>query len=211
MEFNPQQIFQFLSHYGYWIMIPLMIIEGPIVTVAAAMLAKLGAFNVFIVFVLSVLGDMIGDVILYYLGYALGNSFVKKIGKYLGITEKLILKMENYFQKHGGKTIFTVKSTTGLCWATFAAAGIVKMDFRKFLKYSFLGGLVWSAFLVLLGYFYGYMWIELRHYMKLAGWVIVLLAMFSFAGVQLYKKNKSKQITEDEMEKQSDFQDKLFN
>jgi len=194
MELAGQQIFHFLSNYGYWIMLPLMIIEGPIITIVASMLAKLGAFNVFIVFILSIAGDMIGDIILYYLGYTLGNSFVEKIGKYIGITEKLISRIEKYFDKHGGKTIFTVKATTGLCWATFATAGIVKMDFKKFVRYSFLGGLAWSGFLVILGYFYGYMWMELRHYIKIAGWIVIALALISIVAVQIYKKYQSKKI-----------------
>lgn len=194
MELAGQQIFDFLSHYGYWIMLPLMIIEGPIITIIASMLAKLGAFNVFIVFVLSVAGDMIGDIILYWIGYVFGMSFVRKIGKYMGITENLVLKMEKYFEKHGGKTIFTVKATTGLCWATFTAAGIVKMDFKKFIKYSFLGGLAWSGFLVAMGYFYGYMWTELKRYIEWAGWVAMALAMISISSVQLYKKYQSRKM-----------------
>ncbi|MFH0969738.1 MAG: DedA family protein [Patescibacteria group bacterium] len=196
METAGQQIFQFLSHYGYWIMLPLMIIEGPVITIIASMLAKLGAFNVFIVFILSVAGDMIGDIILYWLGYAFGMAFVRKVGKYMGITERLILRMEDYFKKHGGKTIFTVKATTGLCWATFTAAGIVKMDFKRFVKYSFLGGIVWSGFLVAMGYFYGYMWVELKQYIKWAGWVAIVLATISIATVQIYKKYQSKKIIE---------------
>lgn len=193
-DLTGQQIFQFLSHHGYWIMLPLMIIEGPVITIIASMLAKLGAFNIFIVFLLSVLGDMIGDVILYGLGYRFGMGFARKVGKYMGITEKLVLKMERYFEKHGGKTIFTVKATTGLCWATFAAAGIVKMDFKKFVKYSFLGGLAWSGFLVALGYFYGYMWVSLKKYIEWAGWVAMVLAMISIASVQFYKKYQSKKM-----------------
>ncbi|MFA5776910.1 MAG: DedA family protein [Parcubacteria group bacterium] len=171
-----------------------MIIEGPIITIIAAMLAKLGAFNVFIVFIFSVLGDIFGDIILYGLGYKFGMTFVRRFGKYMGITEKLVLKMENYFKNHGGKTIFTVKATTGLCWATFTAAGIVKMDFKKFVKYSFWGGLAWSGLLVALGYFYGYMWAELRHYIEWAGWIAITLAIISIASVQTYKSYRSKKI-----------------
>jgi membrane protein DedA with SNARE-associated domain len=194
MELAGQQIFSFLHHYGYWIMLPLMIIEGPIITIIASMLAKLGAFNIFIVFILSVLGDVIGDTILYWIGYIFGMNFVKKFGKYMGITEKLVMRMEKYFEKHGGKTIFTVKATTGLCWATFVTAGIVKMDFKKFLRYSFLGGLAWSGFLVILGYFYGYMWVELRQYIKIAGWIVITLALISIIAVQIYKKYQSKKM-----------------
>lgn len=191
MEQTGQHIFSFLHTYGYLMMLPLMIIEGPVATIIAAMLASLGAFNVLVVLILSIIGDMLGDVLLYWAGYRWGMGFVKGFGSKMGITEKTVLKMENYFKNHGGKTIFAVKSTTGLCWATFAAAGIVKMDFKKFVKYSFFGGVVWSGFLVAMGYFYGYLWREIKQYISWVGWIIVGVAVVSFVAITLYKKKQS--------------------
>lgn len=198
MELTGQDIFNFMRDYGYWVILPLMIIEGPIATIIAAMLSSMGALNVFVVFIFSILGDIIGDVLLYLAGRIWGMTFVRRIGKYIGITENLVLKMEKYFKSHGGKTIFLVKSTTGLCWATFTAAGIVKMKFARFLQYSFLGGIVWSGFLVLIGYFYGYMWKEIGEYIKWAGWIILGLAIASFIVINLYKKSKSEKIFADQ-------------
>ncbi|MFZ2188894.1 MAG: DedA family protein [Candidatus Moraniibacteriota bacterium] len=194
MEQLGQNIFQFLHQYGYWLMVPLMILEGPVVTVIAAMLASLGAFNVFLVLLFSILGDIIGDVALYGLGYRFGMGFVRHIGKYMGITEKLVLRMQEYFKKHGGKTIFAVKSTTGLCWATFTAAGIAKMDFKKFLKNSFYGGIVWSGFLVAMGYFYGYLWREIKQYIQWIGWAVFAVAIVSIIAVTLYKNLQAKKL-----------------
>ena len=194
MDQAGQHIFEFLRHYGYFAMLPLMTLEGPVVTLISAMLASMGAFFWPWVFVLSVLGDMLGDVILYWIGYKYGMSFVRKIGKHIGITESLVLRMEKYFTRHGGKTIFAVKSTVGLCWAAFTAAGIVKMDFKKFLKYSFLGGIVWSGSLVAMGYFYGYLWKSMKEYISWAGWIITAVAVASFVGITLYKKYQSKQL-----------------
>lgn len=171
-----------------------MIIEGPLATIMAATLAALGAFNVFVVIFFSILGDIIGDVVLYGLGYKYGMSFVNRVGKYVGITEKLVLKMEKYFLKHGGKTIFAVKSTTGLCWATFAAAGIVKMDFRKFMTNSILGGIVWSGFLVAMGYFYGYLWREIKATIAWIGWLVSIVAVITFLVIQIYKKYQAKKM-----------------
>jgi membrane protein DedA with SNARE-associated domain len=197
MEALGQNIFQFLHQYGYWIMLPLMIIEGPVVTLIAAMLASLGAFNVFVVLLFSISGDIIGDIALYGLGYKFGMEFVQRVGKYMGITEKLVLRMEKYFTRHGGKTIFAVKSTTGLCWATFVAAGIVKMNFKKFLKNSFWGGVVWSGFLVIMGYFYGYLWREVKQYISWIGWIIFGVAAVTFIGITIYKKRKAKRLMEE--------------
>jgi membrane protein DedA with SNARE-associated domain len=189
-----QDIFHFLQQYGYFVMLPLMIVEGPVVTIIAAMLASLGAFNIFAVFGFSVLGDLIGDVIFYSLGYKFGMGFVRGPGKYLGITENLVLRMEKYFARHGGKTIFVVKSTTGLCWATFTAAGIVKMDFKKFLEYSFYGGLIWSGLLVALGYFYGYLWREIKTYIEWIGYVIFFAAIATIVIVNVWKGREARQL-----------------
>lgn len=197
MEQTGQHIFQFLHLYGYWIMLPLMIIEGPVVTLISAILASLGAFNVFVVLFLSILGDMIGDVILYWTGYRFGMGFVRSVGKYMGITERLVLRMEKYFARHGGRTIFLVKSTTGLAWATFVTAGIVRMDFKKFLKNSFYGGIVWSGFLVFIGYFYGYLWREVKQYIEWIGWVIFASAAITLAGIMVYKKLQANKMFKD--------------
>ena len=199
MEQTGSYIFEFLKNYGYFVMLPLMTIEGPVATLAASILASLGAFNVFAVLILSIIGDMVGDVILYGLGYRYGMRFVRRVGRRVGITEKLVLKMENYFHRHGGKTIFAVKSTTGLCWAAFTAAGIVKMDFKKFVKYSFLGGVVWSGFLVSMGYFYGYLWREIRDYIKWIGWVIFGVAIITFIGINIYKGYQAKKLLKNNM------------
>ena len=137
---------------------------------------------------------MIGDVTLYALGHRFGMGFVRHVGKYVGITEKLVLRMEEYFKKHGEKTIFVVKSTTGLCWATFIAAGIVKMDFQKFLKNSFYGGIVWSGFLVAMGYFYGYLWRDIKRYIEWVGWIIFVVVVFSMAVIIFYKNRQAKKL-----------------
>ena len=196
MEQTGHVAFVFLQNYGYWFMLPIMIIEGPIATIFAATMASLGAFNPWIVLLFSIAGDMIGDILFYGAGYKWGMKFVDNIGKYLGITRKLVGKMEKYFEKHGGKTIMAVKSTTGLCWTTFVAAGIVKMDFKKFVKYSFLGGVVWSGSLVAMGYFYGYLWKEIKQYISWVGWIVFALAVISFIFISLYKKKQSEKFSE---------------
>lgn len=196
MEQTGQIIFAFLKHYGYWAMLPLMIVEGPVVTIIAAMLASLGAFTWPMVLLFSIAGDLIADILFYGIGYKWGMGFARGAGRYIGITEKLVLKLEKYFEKHGGKTIFAVKSTTGLCWATFVTAGIVKMNFRKFLEYSFFGGIVWSSFLVALGYFYGFIWRDLKQYISWIGWIVFAIAGISIFVITLYKKKQSNKFLE---------------
>lgn len=194
---NEQIVVQYVSTYGYAVLLPLMIIEGPIVTVIGAFLASMGMLNVWVVLVLSIAGDMIGDIILYGMGYRWGMRFVTTVGKYIGITHLLIFRLEKFFATHGGKTIFLVKATTGLCWAAFVTAGIVKMPARRFVWFSFLGGIVWSSALVAMGYFFGYMYAQIEAYITYAGWVTLGIAIVVIAVLTIFKKRTTEDVFRD--------------
>ena len=189
-----QELIHILSFWGYPTMLFLMIVEGPIVTIAAAFLASMGYFSVFIVFGLSVLGDVLGDIILYFIGYFGGSRILLKAEKFLKIKESVMGKLREKFRTSGAKIIFYVKATTGLCYITFILAGTSRMKFSKFVKYSLLGGLVWSSFLVVAGYFFGYAADKIGDYIKYAGYIIFTAAVVFFIGLSLYKKRQTKEI-----------------
>lgn len=173
-----------------------MILEGPIVTMIAAFLASLGYFNVFIVFILSMTGDVVGDIALYYIGYFGGHRILLKVEKFLKIKESIVEKLRNKFHTNGAKIIFYVKATTGLCYITFILAGTLRMKISKFIKYSVLGGLVWSTFLVIAGYFFGYAAEQISEYIQYAGYIIFTAATIFFIGITLYKRKQAKEILE---------------
>lgn len=185
-----QEIAQSIQMWGYPLMFLLMIVEGSITTVIAAFLAASGVFNVHIVFALSVLGDIIGDIIFYLIGRFGGGPAIEKAEKVLKIKKSVTKKIYKKFELYGEKIIFYVKMTTGLCWLTFILAGSAKMKFSKFLKFSLLGGLVWSAIIVLIGYFFGYAADQISQYMKYAGGAIFSLAMLALLIFLIYRGRK---------------------
>jgi len=185
-----------LRYWGYPAMFLIMVLEGPIASMAGAFLASLGYFNVFMVFLLSVSGDFTGDIILYYMGYFGGRPLLLKVEKFLRIKESVVARMEDLFKRKGGKIIFYVKATTGLCFVTFVLAGTVRMKLSKFAKFSLLGGLVWSAFLVTVGWFFGYAADKISQYIKYAGVIIFIGVVIFFIGLTLYKRKQAKEIME---------------
>lgn len=196
INYTSQEFLQLLPYWGYPAMLFLMIIEGPIVTMIAAFLATLGYFNIFWVFGLSVLGDVLGDIILYFIGYFGGHRILSKAEKFLKIKESVVEKLRQKFHTSGAKIIFYVKATTGLCWITFILAGTARMKLSKFVKYSILGGLVWSGFLVIVGYFFGYAADKISEYIKYAGVIIFATAVIFFIVLTLYKKRQAREILE---------------
>jgi len=173
-----------------------MILEGPITTIVSAFLASMGYFNIFIVFGLSVAGDVIGDILLYYIGYFGGQKILPKVEKFLKISQSIVEKLKRKFHENSGRIIFYVKSTTGLSYITFITAGTLKVPISKFVKFSILGGLIWSSFLVIMGYFFGYAADKISEYIKYAGLIILIIAVFFFIGLSLYKKRQTKEIIE---------------
>lgn len=198
MEGMDTELIQFLIANGYWIMFILMWLEGPVVTLGAAFLASQGYFEWHFVLLISLLGDITGDIVLYFAGRRWGMAFVKGPGRYIGLQPELVNRMTGYFDRYGGRTIFLVKSTTGLCFITFVAAGMARMELRKFLTYSLMGGIIWSGTLVLVGYFFGYLYSEIAQAITWAGWVIFGAAALFYLGVQYYKRKRSSQLFIDE-------------
>jgi len=190
-------LIQFLLTHGYVIMFFLMWLEGPIVTLAAAFLASLGFFSLPVVFIISLVGDITGDIVLYAIGRKWGIHFVNRFGKYIGITQRLVDKMQGHFHVHGGKTIFMVKSTTGLCFVTFVAAGIARMPLKRFVRYSLYGGVVWSSVLVGMGYFFGALYTQIATYISWAGWFILIGAIIVLVAMTLYKKYEAQKYFHD--------------
>lgn len=194
MDFTNPHIISYIKTIGYPTMLILMIIEGPITTILAAFAASLGFFNIFSVFGLSMLGDIFGDMILYTIGYTGGTKALAKAEKILKIKPAIVVKIEELFLLHGKKTIFAVKSTTGLCWITFIAAGTMRMKFKEFLIGSFIGGIIWSGFLVIMGYFFGYAFEKINDYIRYAGIIIFIAALSFYTILTFYKKYRSRQM-----------------
>jgi membrane protein DedA with SNARE-associated domain len=130
-------------------------------------------------------------VILYLIGRFGGRPIAQKTERLLKLKESTVKKLEDRFEKSGAKIIFYVKATTGLAFIAFILAGTVKMNFKKFLQFSFLGGVVWSGMLVLLGYFFGYAAVQIEKYIKFAGWAIFGIALLTFFYLISASKRKS--------------------
>ena len=76
----------FTISQSYLFIFIVMVIEGPIITTAASFAASLGYFNIGIIFLLSLLGDLVGDGLHYIIGRTARVAFVEKLGISFGIS-----------------------------------------------------------------------------------------------------------------------------
>lgn len=184
------QISQELLNYKYFLLFPFAVIEGPIVTVLAGLMASLGQLSFLFSFIVLVLGDLTGDCLYYLLGRSGKDTLIKRWGKYVGLTEKRITSLEKVFEHHSGKTLFTGKLSHGIGAAFLVAAGIAKMPFWKFLYYNFLATIPKTLILMLVGYYFGFSLTKINNILDFIAALIIGITIALFISYLLIKKEK---------------------
>ncbi|GEM_PF-207448 len=179
MFFSSAHLISLLATYKYILLFPLTVIEGPIVTVIASFVASLGYMNIVWVYCIVVVGDVVGDCLHYALGRFGGRKAIDRFGKYIGITNERVLKLEDHFKKHSGKTLVFGKLTHGIGGAILVAAGAAHVPFFQFVLWNFLATLPKSLLLVIIGFHFGKAYATIGSYMGYIGFGILALALVS--------------------------------
>ena len=190
-------VFTLLIQYKYWLLVPIVMVEGPIATIIAGLLASFGFMNPYIVFPLIVVGDVLGDSLYYALGRFGSKHFLQGWGKYIGFTIQRAEKLKDHFRKHAGKTLLLGKFTHFLGAAVLVAAGLAMMPFFPFVGYSILGTIPKSLILFFLGFYFGQTYILLNYYLDYAAvgvLVLVLLFILSYIVYSKFEKKISRKV-----------------
>ncbi len=157
-----QSLVDLIFEWGYLGIYLLMSIESSfipfpseIVLVPAGYLASQGEMSIAMIMLVALLGSMTGALINYYLAFFVGRAFLLKYGKYFFISEKSLLKMEDFFEKHGAISTFTGRLIPGIRQLISIPAGLSKMKIATFSLFTALGAGIWALVLTMLGYFIG--------------------------------------------------------
>lgn len=103
----------------------------------------------------AALGAIIGDNIGYYIGRTGGRALVERYGRYVFLKPQHLKRAEQFFEKHGNKTVFFGRFTAVLrAWAAFLA-GVNHMSWRTFLFYNAAGGILWAIIFGTIGFVAG--------------------------------------------------------
>jgi len=172
-----------LIHYKYAVILPIAVVEGPIVTIIGGFLAAHGFLNVYIVYLIVVIGDLMGDTLYYLLGRWSRRPFLINWGRFFGITQERLTKLERHYEKHSGKTLIFGKISHGIGSGILIAAGVAKMPIRDFLWFNFLGTLPKSLLLLIIGYYFGQAYRQIGRYIDytaifFVGGLIIILILY---------------------------------
>lgn len=132
-------------------------LPGDSLIFVSATLASQGALNIFFLWVGFVLASILGDSVNYWVG----TRFGARLAQSQKIRADYLKKTEDFYTKHGKKTIILARFVPIV--RTFApfVAGMGRMHYRDFLLYNIVGGLAWVSFFSAMGYFFGQVpWVE---------------------------------------------------
>lgn len=168
---------QLLQANGLLLLFPLAVIEGPIVTVIAGWLARLGYFPLGWAVLILVVADLVGDSLLYGLGRAGPNVLPQKLRQVLGVTDARIALMAEHFSKQGGRTLIAAKLTHSFGFIVLVAAGASRMSFPAFLCFNLIGTIPKTLLFLLVGYAIGEAHVTIDHWIGRASLGIVILGI----------------------------------
>jgi membrane-associated protein len=178
-----------LMQYGYAALAPGIIVMGPLAPLLAGVLWGLGGFNPWIAYLYLLVGAMAGDLMWYWLGHRHGEWSTGRFGKFLGITRAHIERAKELFHKYHSPIILLTKVTNvfGFMIPMLFTAGLARIPLWRFALLNFIGEALFSGALMLVGFFFGdlYLWID-DALGKAAGAGVLLMAAVALFGIGLY-------------------------
>ena len=197
-------LLEFITNYGVWIYAILFLIifvETGLVVMpflpgdsllfaAGALAASTGAMDPWVLIPLLFVAAVLGDTLNYHIGKFIGPRVFEVESRF--INKKHLLATQQFFARHGGKTIIFARFVPFA--RTFApfVAGAGSMNYKYFLSYNVIGGFLWISSFVILGYLFGNMPIVKDNFTYLIFGIIIMSVLpgfFCFVQQKL-KKNK---------------------
>jgi membrane protein DedA with SNARE-associated domain len=130
-------------------------------------------------------GSVGGALILYGLGYWLGEARLRRLARRLErlplIEEKRVDQAQDWFRQHGAKAVFIGRLVPTVRSVISIPAGLARMPLGRFVLYTALGSGLWNGLLIGLGWWLGAQWEQAAGYAELAGYVVVVLLVAAAA------------------------------
>ena len=110
-------------------------------------------FNIWTLCIGLLIAAVAGNTLNYFIGRWIGKKVFSSKSRW--IDQRALLKTQEFYDKHGGKTIILARFLP--IFRTFAPfiAGVSEMNFSRFQFFNITGALLWVFSLVIAGYFFG--------------------------------------------------------
>lgn len=131
-----------------------VIFPGDTLLVAVGVFAAQGQFSIITAVSVIIVSAILGGIAGYYIGQQAGPKlFTREDGMFF--RREYIRKAEEFYKKHGGKTIALARFVPVVRTFAPVVAGIGSMNINKFMFYNILGSILWGSSITLAAYYLG--------------------------------------------------------
>lgn len=157
--------------YGYWAVGGALLLENAGIPVPGETILLLACFLAYSeqdlqlpwIMVVATLAATVGDNLGFALGYYGGRPLLTRYQALFRIQNKTVERGEELFARYGPVTVFLARFVFGMRVIAGPMAGVLRMPWRKFLLFNFLGAILWVTVISGVGYLFG------QHWERLAG------------------------------------------
>jgi membrane protein DedA with SNARE-associated domain len=126
-------------------------------------------------------GNTIGSLVAYYVGYSGGRRIVERYGRYILISHHDLALADQFFMRWGVWAVLAARVLPIVRTFVSLPAGISKMNVGQFTLFTFVGSFPWSVALAAGGYFLGANWENIRNWMRPADYPIAIILVILIA------------------------------
>jgi len=173
-----------IDSMGYWGIILMMAIESASIPLPSEVIMPYGGylvhrypeqFSLFWMGMAGALGCLLGSTAAYWVGLYGGRPLVEKYGRYVLIRQQDLDLADRWFARYGDWAIFFSRLLPVVRTFISFPAGVARMNFPRFVLYTFIGSFPWCVMLAYIGKVLGREWQSIRTYFHGADTVIVIL------------------------------------
>ncbi len=158
----------------------------------AGLLSPTLGVNIYLLAGGAILMAILGDSVGYYFGKKVGPALFVKEDSFL-FKKRYLKKAEEFFAKHGPKSIILARFVPVVRTFTPILAGVGSMKYKIFLTYNIVGGIIWGGGITLLGYYLGSVIPDIDKYLVPIVLVIIAVSFVPvFIGILSEMKTESK-------------------
>ena len=175
----------YLQTYGYWAVLFALLGENaglPLPGETILVLASFAAFHghhlkLHWVMLVAVCACTVGDNIGYWIGRRGGRPLLEKYKSVFHISDETIRAGEEILQRRGSFAIFIARFIAGMRIVAGPLAGVLRMEWKRFLLANAAGAAAWVTVIAGAGYFFGSQYEALAGVVKQAELVIFLVVV----------------------------------
>ena len=153
----------------------------------AGVLAYQGHLNLALVIIIGTLAELAGSYASYAVGRAGGRPLVRRLGRYVLVTESDVDRAEHFLEGRGAWAIPVGRMLPFVRAFTSVVAGLVRVPAVRFGVLSLIGTVLYAAAVASLGYALGGAWQRVSHGLSILGYVLFALIVVAIVGFIAYR------------------------